>query len=96
MKMSTAYDEVIMYEHYEIAEKNGISKENVYQRVKHYGWTIERAITTPIATQWLGKYKGFHKIALKNGISLNVFYARMRKGWKLEDAATKLSGTNRK
>jgi len=94
--MATTYDEVIMYEHYEIAEKNGISKENVYQRVKHYGWSIERSITTPIASQWLGKHKGFHKIALKNGISLNVFYARMRLGWKLEDAATKPTETKRK
>lgn len=94
--MVTTYDEVIMYEHYEIAEKNGISKENVYQRVKSYGWSIERAITTPIGSRWLGKYKGFHKTALKNGISLNSFYSRVRLGWKLEDAATKPIGTKRK
>lgn len=34
-------------EQYQIAEKNGISKANVNQRIR-LGWTVQRAITEPI------------------------------------------------
>ena len=34
-------------EQYKIAEQNGISASNVYNRV-YTGWSIERAITTPV------------------------------------------------
>lgn len=36
---------MITEEHYEIAKANGIPRRYVYDRVKRYGWDIERAIT---------------------------------------------------
>ncbi|WP_279538735.1 hypothetical protein [Bacillus sp. XF8] len=41
------YKPVPTWEDYKIAEKNGIGKKNVDQRV-NLGWTIEEAITKPI------------------------------------------------
>ncbi|WMW41378.1 hypothetical protein RE433_29000 (plasmid) [Bacillus cereus] len=43
--MTRIYNEVITDEQYLIANRNGISKKNVYQRVNEYGWSIEKAIT---------------------------------------------------
>lgn len=41
--MTRMYNEVITDEQYLIANKNGISRRNVYQRVNEYGWPIEKA-----------------------------------------------------
>ena len=86
-------------EQYEIGIKNGIKKFTIYSRVYYYGWDIEKAITTPPTKREYKarKYpKKYTDLALENGICLITFYARARKGWSLEDAATVKLLTNRK
>lgn len=34
----------------ELAERAGISRRTVYQRVKRYGWSIEDALSTPVVS----------------------------------------------
>ncbi|WP_179865345.1 hypothetical protein [Bacillus pseudomycoides] len=82
------YKKVATWEEYEIAEKNGISKANVDQRM-NLGWTIEEAITKPIRVPFHKKYAEFIKLAESNGISFLTFRARVEKhNWTPEDAAT--------
>lgn len=78
-------------EQYEIGERNGISRGNVWQRVHNYGYDVERAITEPLhkpSERWM-KWK---KIALANGISNEAFNARIRYGMSEEEAATRPIG----
>lgn len=78
-------------EEYEIGAKNGINARNVYQRVYKYGWSIQRAIKTPLVYDsrssevWL-KWK---KVSLSNGISNLAFRKRIKRGYTPELAATK-------
>lgn len=72
---------------YEIAEVNGISRSAVYNRVYSYGWSIKDAITKPTSKRSKEKAE-FARIAVKNGISRDVFYCRVRKGWDLRKAST--------
>ncbi|PEI42556.1 hypothetical protein CN620_08865 [Bacillus pseudomycoides] len=76
-------------EEYKLAEKNGISRKNVYQRVVTYDWDIEGAITKPLGGRGPGKHKGMAETAENNGIGKHVFYYRRRKGIPLYDAVTK-------
>ncbi|MEK5197349.1 hypothetical protein MHI49_28450 [Bacillus sp. FSL M7-0884] len=98
------YFPVPTYEDYEIAEKNGISKETVYQRIHYRGKTVKQAITEPL---WNGsfreKYQNYIEIAEQNGISYPTFHARLTKKtvrkWTPEEAATvppKITGRIRK
>jgi len=100
----TVYFPVPTYEDYEIAEKNGISKETVYQRIHYRGKTVKQAITEPL---WNGsfreKYQNYIEIAEQNGISYPTFHARLTKKtvrkWTPEEAATvppKITGRIRK
>ncbi|MED3269331.1 hypothetical protein P4358_26720 [Bacillus thuringiensis] len=78
---------------YEKAERIGVSKKNVDQRIDS-GWSVERAITTPVGTSWEGNEKNTKLIRLaeKNGISESTFYRRKRNGMTPYDAATKPKG----
>ena len=73
-------------EEYEIAEKNGINKRVVYQRV-FLGWSKKRAITVPLQIK---KLTNEHfEIAQKNGISKNTVKHRVSHlGWEIEKAIT--------
>ncbi|TCW59056.1 hypothetical protein EC917_101310 [Bacillus thuringiensis] len=74
---------------YEVAERNGISKVNVDQRVNKLNWSIEDAITKPIYVSFRKKYKKFVEIAEKNGISYRNFRNRVNvHKWDPEEAAT--------
>lgn len=81
--------EILTEEHYRIAEKNGISRRNVYNRVYELidPWPIEKAITVPVRKKE-GKYIEWSRIAKKNGIYNQLFHARRKRGWDLERAAT--------
>lgn len=46
-------------EQYAIAEQIGVSKINVNQRVRLYGWTIRKAITEPLNTEMVSTEKEF-------------------------------------
>ncbi|MCI0767380.1 hypothetical protein [Bacillus sp. TL12] len=83
------YKPVPTWEQYEIAEKNGISKVNVNQRID-LGWTIEEAITKPIRVTFRQKHDKYVKLAESNGISFITFRARVEThNWNPEEAATK-------
>lgn len=77
-------------EDYEKAEANGLSREIVYHRVYHYGWDIERAITTPKKNhgKW-GNWKPYYELMEKHGVNRRTFYTRVGNGMSPEEAATK-------
>ncbi|EEL78779.1 hypothetical protein bcere0028_56080 [Bacillus cereus AH1271] len=83
------YFPVPTWDDYETAKKNGIPRKNVDQRVQYLGWTIERAITTPLLQKRnRPKYKGYAELAEKNGIPYKIFTARVDGlEWTLERAA---------
>lgn len=81
----------ISEEEYKIGLKNGLKKSTIYMRVYHYDWDIEKAITIPSKSRGnrARKYpKEITDLALKNGICLETFYGRLKKGLSLEEAAT--------
>ena len=72
---------------YETAEKNGISRHTVYQRVHTCGWDIDRAITEPVnfrfrtSSIW-GHWKD------KAVVDYETFRKRLQKlRWSAEKAA---------
>jgi hypothetical protein len=77
-------DKYITPEEYLIAEKNGISKKALEQRIRRYGWDKERALTTPIMKR---EHELAH-LAEQNGIPRRVFYMRLYRGWSVERAST--------
>lgn len=81
------YPPVPTQQDYEIAEKNGIPKKNVNQRVQFLGWTIEKSIAEPIFKSARTKYKGYVEQAERNGIPYKTFVARVNElKWTLEEA----------
>src|SRR5690625_1928507 len=80
------YNFYITPEEYEFAEKNGIPKRNVENRVRNLGWRKKRAITEPVK-----KYRvlaPYLNIAEKNGIKRTTAIRRMERGWDIERAIT--------
>lgn len=75
-------------EHYRIAEQNGISKRNAYQRWYYYSYDINRAITEPIKKYSL-VWPEWKEECKRNGISNELFNIRLRNGLSPELAATK-------
>ncbi|MBP1907795.1 hypothetical protein J2Z32_004484 [Paenibacillus turicensis] len=76
---------VISKEQYAIARSNGISNDTTYNRVYNCGWDVEKAITKPVRKKVDVDYpEGLEK----NGISKSAYYARIKKGWEPERAAT--------
>ena len=84
--MNNPYDYYITDEEYEIAEKNGISRDTLNFRIRRMGWDKERALTTP--TRKYTKRGKQIEIAESNGIGRTTFYDRLADGWKVEDAYT--------
>lgn len=85
-------DYLITPEQYRIAEKNGINRRNLNQRVNYYAWEIEDAITIPAEGRGYkreAKYADYLKIAESNGVSYKTFYNRVHTlGWTKERAAS--------
>lgn len=76
-------------EEYAIAEKNGISSFNVYQRVNVYNWNTQRAITTPLGKCNALGWTENKQLAKKNGIGYDTYYHRVTAmGWDPLKAAT--------
>lgn len=74
-------------EHLEIAEANGIPKQNARYRVNIQGWSVRRAITRPVGKR--RKLKKWAKIAEEKGICYSTFATRsLKPDWDLERAAT--------
>lgn len=77
---------MITYEDYKLAESNGVQKQTVDRRVRHYGWSIERATTEAVFAK---NVKGWIAKAEKNGIGLYAFKQRIYElGWDYERAST--------
>ncbi len=82
-------------EDYKEAESNGIDKTLLEQRVRIYGWDIERAIKTKNKRHLLSD-EALRK-ASELGIDRSTVFARMRLGWSEEKAiSTPLGNTRRK
>lgn len=82
-------------EQLDIAKKHGLTRDNVYRRVKFLDWTIEKAITTPpkslLPKETMtiqGKFvsKENLEIAYKNGIAKKTVVSRLRRGLSVEEA----------
>lgn len=81
-------DYYITPEEYKFAELNGISKKNLEQRIRDYGWSNEKAISTPV-TKRGNIPKEFTELAKSNGIDLTLFYNRVcNLEWDMRKAAT--------
>ena len=77
-------------EHFELAEKNGISKRLLSDRVYQQGWIIDRAISQPKQNKNNSEeFKLWAKVAESNGISRILFSQRILvSGWDYEKSAT--------
>lgn len=82
-------EKVISEEHASIAESNGISYQNVYQRIHDSGWEIENAITIPIGKREKPSlYAQYKESVERNNVSRKTFWHRTKKlGWSAEKAA---------
>lgn len=71
-------------EDYAEAEKNGISKDNLNNRVRRYGWGVDRAIRTPLKK---GKFSEEQKdLMQKSNVNIDTIKYRVNHGWSFEDA----------
>jgi len=77
-------------EHFELAEKNGISKRLLSDRVYQRGWLINRAINQPKQNKNNTEvFKLWAKVAEANGIRSILFSQRLIVSkWSYEKAAT--------
>ncbi|PEQ09136.1 hypothetical protein [Bacillus toyonensis] len=83
------YNHVITDGEYEIAEKNGISRVNVFQRVNEHRWNVERAITEPVRNSRGIVNNQISLQAKRNGISHTTLYKRINEGMSPYEAVTK-------
>ena len=78
-------------EDYIVAEKNGINKNNVQNRVYRWGWSIKKAVSIPVVNRKRNKYpvtKEQKEIAFNNGILRQTLYHRLKRGMSIEQAIT--------
>ncbi|PGZ45717.1 hypothetical protein COE56_25895 [Bacillus anthracis] len=87
--MKSPYDFYITPEEYEIAARNGINRRTLNVRVRNLGWDKDIAMTKPLGSKNSTGWSKVKEIALKNGISRQTYYARLKKGWKLIDAISR-------
>ena len=80
----------------EWAEEKNIPYELLLNRLNKLGWSVERALTTPIekrmhncSLSFNGKTMNISEWAKETGISTNVIGTRLKRGWSVEDALTK-------
>jgi hypothetical protein len=83
-------DLYITPEEYEIAEKNGISRKNLEDRVWTLYWNKQKAITVPVMQRNPTPWREWKEVCEKNGISYGTFMSRIKNsGLDPEVAATK-------
>jgi hypothetical protein len=71
------------------AKENGISYDNLYNRVYNLGWELEKAVTTPLQKGG-GLWPKWKHIATEHDIKGTTFLNRIRfQGMTPEEAATK-------
>lgn len=68
------------------AKENGISMDLVRQRVS-IGWSLEKAVNTPVSNKGHKKYPDWvYKKLKENKVPINAFHQRIYKGLSLEEA----------
>jgi len=83
-----AYEFYITPTELEIAQKNGISRKRLDDRIQNLAWDKQRAITTP-PKQYRSTDKKWRELARKNGIPYPAFQKRVHVyGWDAQRAAT--------
>ncbi|MEN3133820.1 hypothetical protein ABDI49_25530 [Bacillus cereus] len=87
--MKSPYDYYITPDEYERAERNGVNRRVLNERIRNLGWDKDIAMTKPVRSSKATGWCKVREIALKNGISRKTYYARMKKGWQLIDAISK-------
>ena len=76
-------------EQLKIASENNIPYERVHARIVKLGWSVDKAITKPVAKyQKHEKMKEWIATAKKNGISEKTFRSRLREGYSPKRAMT--------
>lgn len=75
-------------EDYIIAEKNGLTRKDVYRRVFELNWSIERAITEPkmVMSPKIVYTEEERVLMAKNNISVKNVTQRIKEGWERERA----------
>lgn len=71
-------------EDFKKAWKNGITMTTLKARYYQYGWSLEKAINSPL---YPNRCKYLEK-ARQNGIAISTYYTRINKGWSKEKACT--------
>ena len=83
--MRDAYGTYLTDEHTEVYKTNGLSYNTVWERIYNLGWTVEKAISTPVQ-----KMRGFKSLYDNHNNPLNISYGaalwRVNKGESLESA----------
>ena len=74
-------------EDYEVAAKNGIKRDTVNERVRRWGWDVDRAITTipkrhNVPKELMEKAKAI-------GLEPNTVATRLYRGWTMEEACSR-------
>lgn len=65
----------------EAAEKAGLPYKEVHFRIKKRGWTVEKALSTPIKVK-----SELHRRCEEMGLNYHTIYNRVRMGWSEERA----------
>lgn len=75
-------------EDYITAEKNGLTRKDVYRRVFELNWSIEKAITKPkmVMSPKIVYTEEERVLMAKNNISVKSVTRRIKEGWKRERA----------
>jgi transposase-like protein len=71
-----------------LARKHGVNPATVQERVGKYGWSLEKALTTPVRIK--NEYNpSIAALARKHGLKSSIVYGRLNtSGWSLEKALT--------
>ena len=72
----------------EIAVSNGLNPQTVKDRVRKYGWDIDRAINQPTVKR-SKEGSRWNEWKDKSVVCKNTFISRLKKGWTHEEAAYK-------
>jgi len=69
----------------EACERAGLPYKQVFERIQKRGWSVERALNTPIAKV---EKSELHKRCDALGLDYHMVYQRIRQGWSEKDAMT--------
>lgn len=86
----------------EWARELGVRPHQILARIDKLGWTVEKALTTPIAEvapevvlTFAGRSQPLRAWAAETGLKAHTIRVRLERGWSVEDALTKPLGPSR-